>query len=374
MRAHDALLVIIMPSVLEEFIAKPPRERSGSRSANRFDYQLSWAFCLLLDLESENKDYFLVLDYHDDVVVFNSENLPTEADFYQIKTETQNHWTLTRLLSRASGSQFSILGKLYAHQINFGDKVRSLNFIAATQFSLETKAKPEGALLEHCLLSDLCNAALTKVGEALKKEHNLAAPPICNVATVFKTDSLSVHDHATHAEGKLSRHLKETFGDKPYHVSHAFNALIDELRRRNNYEGQLQSVTELSKEKAVGRKEFSSLIKKCAGAGERQKWQPIEQILIQEQIDIFTIKQYENAWATRELVRLDGSNAIIRQIQEIADQVVKELKEQIPAQPLRTFLDSCVTRCRERLPSIKVPVGDQDLLGAILSSITTPNP
>jgi hypothetical protein len=363
-----------MPSILDEFVAKPPRERSGSRSANRFDYQLSWAFCLLLDLERENKDYLIILDYHDDVVVFDSDTLPTVADFYQIKTETQNHWTLPRLLSRANGSQYSILGKLYAHQLNFGDKVRSLNFIATTQFSLQTNTKPEGVLLEHFLLSDLCNAALTKVGEALKKEHNLSAVPICHLATVFKTDSLSVKDHATHAEGRLSRHLKETFGDKPYHVSHAFNALIDELRRRNNYEGQLQSVAELSKEKALGRKEFSSLINKCAGAGERQKWLPIEQALIQEQLDIFTIKQYEHAWATRELVRLDTSNAIIRQIQDIADQTVKELRDQISAYPLRTFLDRCVARCRERLPAIRVPVSNEDVLGAILSSITTSIP
>jgi hypothetical protein len=358
--------------MFEEFIAKPPRERSGARSANRFDYQLSWAFCLLLDLESQSKDYFLVLDYHDDVVVFDSENLPTQADFYQIKTDTQSHWNLTNLLSRASGSQFSILGKLYAHKINFGNKVHSLNFVSNAQFSLQTQTNPDGALLENCLLSELSNAALAKVSEALQKEHNLTAPPICDVAIVFKTDSLSVRGHATHAEGKLSRHLTETFGEKPYHVSHAFKALIDELRRRNNYEGQLQSVADLSKYKAFGRREFSSLIKKCAVAGEYQKWQPIEQILIQEQVGFFTIQNYKRAWETRELVRLDSSNAVVKQIQDVADQTVKELKNQIPERPFSHFINCCIDLCRKRLPAIRVPVSDDDVLGAILSSLTTP--
>lgn len=360
-----------MPSLLEDFVAKPLRERSGPRSANRFDYQLSWAFCLLLDLESRGEDYLLVLDYHDDVVVFDSQSLPTRADFYQIKTDSQKHWTLARLLARAEGSQYSILGKLYAHHINFGDQVRSLNFVSNTQFSLRTRTHPKGILLESCFLSELCKAALTKVGNALKQEHSLVARPKCDVVTVFKTDSLSVKDHATHAEGRLSRHLKKTFGEKPYHVSHAFKALIDELRKRNNHEGQLRSVADLSKQKAIGRNEFASLIKQCAAAGERHKWQPIEQTLVQEGCDVFTIRRYAHAWATRELVRLDTSNTSVRHIQAIADQVVTELRHQISARPLQAFLNSSIARCRERLTAIRIPVSNDDLLGAILSSITT---
>ena len=54
----------------------------------------------MLDLEREDKDYLLVLDYHDDVVVFDSENQPTKADFYQVKTSTAKKWNLTSLLAK----------------------------------------------------------------------------------------------------------------------------------------------------------------------------------------------------------------------------------------------------------------------------------
>lgn len=40
-----------------------PREKSGPRSSNRFDFQKEWAICKLLELHQTDDDYLLVLDY-----------------------------------------------------------------------------------------------------------------------------------------------------------------------------------------------------------------------------------------------------------------------------------------------------------------------
>jgi hypothetical protein len=358
-----------MGLLLDEFIAKPPRERSGSRSANRFDYQLSWAFCLLLDLESQNKDYLLVLDYHDDVVVFDSEHSPSKADFFQVKTETKVNWTLERLLKQLEGNKLSILGKLYAHKIAFGEKVRSLNFITNARFHLQTASKPDGTVTESCLVSELCASALDELKNALMREHKLESQPSCDVVIGLRTDSLSL-DHKVHAEGKFSRFLREHFGHKSYGVvSHSFLALLEELRRRNNYEGQLGSAADISK-KSFGRTEFSLFLKKCAGAAARENWDPIQRMLIDEQVDIFTVQSFGRAWETRELVLLDTSDAIVRRTQMIADTTVEKLKAEYPTKPLKAFINRGVELCSAQLLGFEVPVSQDDILGAILSSIT----
>jgi hypothetical protein len=358
-----------MPSILEDFIAKPPRERSGSRSANRFDYQLSWAFCLLLDLESKNKDYLLVLDYHDDVVVFDSENSPSTADFFQVKTETKKNWTLDRLLSCVDGNKLSILGKLYAHKLSFGDNVQSLNFITNARFNVKTSAHPNGTITDNCLISELCDTALNDVKKALQKEHGLEVEPSCDEIIVLRTDLLSL-DHKTHAEGRFSQYLRDNFGDKTYKVvSHSFIALLEELRKRNNYEGLLNSKADIAK-KSFGHAEFSSFLKKCAGAAAREKWEPIQKMLIEEQLDIFSIKRFELAWETREMVLLDTSDAIVARTQQIAESVVQKLRSEFPAKPLRNFINRSVELCRAQLLGFEVPISEEDILGAILSSIT----
>ena len=67
-------------SILEAFVSSTPRERSGSRTQKRYDYQLCWALSMLIDLHQTQDAYLLVLDYHDDVVVFDAEVQPSHVD------------------------------------------------------------------------------------------------------------------------------------------------------------------------------------------------------------------------------------------------------------------------------------------------------
>ena len=76
---------------------KKPRETSGASSANRFSYQVNWALSKLIELHKQGKEYLIVLDFHDDVLVADSEAAPTTIDFYQVKTSRIKDWTLARL-------------------------------------------------------------------------------------------------------------------------------------------------------------------------------------------------------------------------------------------------------------------------------------
>jgi hypothetical protein len=358
-----------------DFIATKPSERSGPRSANRFDYQLSWAFCLLLDLESGNKDYLVVLDYHDDVVVFDSESSPSSAEFYQIKTDTRNKWTLPRLIERMNGSGHSILGKLYAHRINFGDKARQLSFVSNQCFRLKTTGAKDSVDIDGCRLSELCAEALKNVASKLQAEHGLSVAPAIGIEIALRRDEwLPATGHQTQAEGKLSRFLAEKFGERPYSTSHAFRALMDVLRRRNNSEDAIQSPTDLSRKKGIGHIEFSTLLARIAANSDSNKWARVESLLVRDGLQLVKLTRLKLAWGAREAQLLDLANSNVQDSQEQADSTLKELEATIPDATLVEWLSKGLEICRAKLQPLGVPYSDDQITGMLLSAITKIQP
>lgn len=53
--------------------------------ANRFDYQKDWALYKVLEFQLEDGNYVIVLDFHDDILILDSDISPDKIGFYQIK-------------------------------------------------------------------------------------------------------------------------------------------------------------------------------------------------------------------------------------------------------------------------------------------------
>ena len=50
-------------SSIEKLAQTRPKENAGSRSSNRFEYQINWGLDKLLKLEEGNEDYVMIFDY-----------------------------------------------------------------------------------------------------------------------------------------------------------------------------------------------------------------------------------------------------------------------------------------------------------------------
>ena len=88
---------------LRDLILNKPREASGAAAANRFDFQKNWALCKLFELHESSHDYVLILEHHEDVLVYFLDPSGTEsAECYQIKTKASHlpKWGLPELLKR----------------------------------------------------------------------------------------------------------------------------------------------------------------------------------------------------------------------------------------------------------------------------------
>jgi hypothetical protein len=354
-----------------KFVSTSPRERSGSRTQKRYDYQLCWAFCLLLDLHKASKDYLLVLDYHDDVVVFDSETTPTGIDFYQLKAKSRGTWTLKNLLKAEKGQQLSILGKLYAHRLEFGDFAKSGNIISNASFSVKHKDSPtKRKILEYCTTADLCWDALKEVSVALQREHDLSYCPLCDIDTVFRADNLSITEPRTHARGRFMEFIDAQKNTTHCPVSHAFNAIVSELQKRSSFDKQLSSVTDLLSKKGIGRTEFGELVARAQSAAEPARWNTIESQLTRDGADLFTVQRYRRAWETYEIQRLDPANAVLKKAQKLISKEIDSMLRQRRLSPLPAFVSDCVDQCFARMAKANLPLSNSNIQGIILSLLS----
>ena len=95
---------------------------AGSRSFNRFELQLSQTLHMAIELY-DSLNYLLVLDYYDDITLFDLDKDPLVVSYYQMKT-SQNEMTIDSAIEK------SWLAKLYTQLCRpEGWNVKELAFI-----------------------------------------------------------------------------------------------------------------------------------------------------------------------------------------------------------------------------------------------------
>jgi hypothetical protein len=245
-----------MGSLKDKLIANRPSNISGPRSANRFEYQKDWAICLLLKLYKEATDFLLILDYHDDVAVLDSEISPQYCSFYQIKTKDNEVWKLSDLLSKKADK--SIIAKLYEHKIRFSDSAKKLTIVSNSKLEIETIDGANSKEIEELSFSRFKKTELDKVCAALKNDFSLSEIPELKDVMYFYHSDLSLTDHADHTKGKIISFLKSQ-NSKADPIS-IYVALRDEVRRKNDSEFIVNDWNDLQYKKAIGFKEFDKFI------------------------------------------------------------------------------------------------------------------
>lgn len=72
-----------------------PREQAGADSYNRFEYQVHWIVCHIINKLHDNTECIVFCEYHDDMTEFSIDD--QQYQFYQIK---QRKTHLTGLLPK----------------------------------------------------------------------------------------------------------------------------------------------------------------------------------------------------------------------------------------------------------------------------------
>src|SRR5581483_2458192 len=161
-----------MADLKDLVVGLKPREKAGSRSADRSDYQKDWAICRLLVLHELNTDYLIAFDIFDDVVVLNSAAEPDRIAFFQVKTRESQAMRLSDLLRRKNGEGGplpSILGKLYYNRIAFPDHTEALTLVSNIPFDVKlSDPNAKSTSKRRLCCSELDPAEQRKIARQLK--------------------------------------------------------------------------------------------------------------------------------------------------------------------------------------------------------------
>ncbi|MFB0863415.1 DUF4297 domain-containing protein [Paenibacillus oleatilyticus] len=337
-------------------VRNKPRETSGSRSANRFDFQKDWAILKLFELHQYKDDYLLVLDYHDDVMVLDSEYDPQSAAFYQLKTKDNGVWKLNDIIKAKKGKKGllpSIIGKLYDCKLTFPNHTLSLTLVsnACFEISLQNHAG-KSTEKKSIRFTDIEQKDLNKIITAIKTEHALQNEPDFVEITFLEVTDLNIKDRETYMKGKLHEFL-ESMNPKngKFRLSLIYNAIFGEVKRKNDYEWSVSDFDEVKKHKGISRSQFQDMLSHFDIDDEfEQTWEEISKRLNSDKVDFKTILKLKAAWKELEIVQMDVANEYFQSQQLVIQEVLKE-KNELPTPHLyQDLVESVYAEYRQREP------------------------
>ena len=320
-------------SLRDTFTQIPPRENSGSTTSGRYDYQKNWSLMTLLEHHLSGNDYLFVFDFHDDMLVFDSEDDPDKVSFYQLKTnDTGKHWTLSELIKAKKKMNdtpsLSFIGKLYHNKINYPTVTKSLNFVSNVKFDLNLSDSTKSTDRTSICCSDLDSVLIDQICKKLIEEHKLQDKPDIEGILFLHVSGLSLDDQAVHMKGKISDFLEQYLPDKKYVAGAVYKSLYSEINRKTNYNKHIKTFDDMVKNKGIGRKYLQDHLNKIGLIQDYDKmWDTIEVRLNTEKAPLNLIKSIKANWIRFETDRMDNTNIPLNKIRSEISQIVLSLMD-----------------------------------------------
>lgn len=213
----------------DALVVVPQPERGGEIAQRGFDYQSCWALSQMLEYELESKDYVFIFEYHDDVLILDSEEHPQKLTFAQVKTK-ETHWTWAPLRNATQQKPISIVGKLFLHQKNFPNYEPQLLFVTNAYFSFYSGGK------SFFSVDDLIEKEKTNLEQKIHEQTGISKENINLSALKFVQSTLSLDDHITHLKGKVCQFIDKYYGSDCALNANALTSLLEfECRQKSKY-------------------------------------------------------------------------------------------------------------------------------------------
>lgn len=312
----------------DKIVSTKPREKSGSISASRFDFQKDWSICKLIEFHQTKSDYVIVFDWHEDLIIMDSEFNPQKVSFYQIKGKKSGNWTVAQLIKsekdKSGNPLLSIIGKLYDCKLKHEIETTSLNFVSNARFSVDLADKSTSTAKDEICIVELTTKDKTEITKKIKEEHTLTTDPVYEDITFLKVLDLSLDDSKTHTQGKITNFFDTLYPGKKLNAPTVYKMLFDEVKRRANYNKDILTYTELLSNKAIGRTQFDKIIE-ATGLGKDydEIWKRAEQILRTDGLLFQKSQALKQSWTQLELEKMNPNNdylqKLIKKIKSIAE-------------------------------------------------------
>lgn len=244
---------------------------SGSRAYNRLDFQISQAMLLVVEWY-DCEDFTIVMDFYDDVAVFEGENGP--VSFFQIKTD-EEPITIGTILGQ------NWLHELCRYLVQYADRVKEIALITSSPIKLK-----RGSLQKSDKSSALKLLQGEELSEFLKNVETAYGVSRLQIesALFYRCSLLGVRNHEKYAQGEFVNFLQsqyESIGVKLANtIASTIRGILQTAQKTESID-ENASEEEVKKCKGVTRTHIEKIIQDCVFV-EPLNWRDIERFAPKE--------------------------------------------------------------------------------------------
>jgi hypothetical protein len=300
-----------------DLFSSPPRETAGPNISTKFDYQKDWSLCKLIELELSGKDYLILFDFHEDLLICDSENSPCKADFFQLKCEDRSNWTISSLTTKNKKSKIkgSILGKLYLNKIRFADFVNSLNFVSNAPMEVKVSDGSNAKTFIRFSLNNLTNKDKDNLIKKLSNELKINKDKISTDIIFFEKTDLSPEDSSNHTKGKLLTFLETNYSHLVKYCPSIYDSLFRDIKIKSGYKKRINPSE--WKLKGISKSDFQSKLNNISpGPNNKETKDKIIDRLNTEGVSITKITSISQQIDSYFIVSQDKTNLVLFSLKE----------------------------------------------------------
>lgn len=262
-----------------DLVSTPMREHGAT--GDRYEFQAMWGLGLLFQWHDTKEDYAIVFEFHDDVALLNSSLEPSSIRFYQVKSKkTKGDWSLSDLLRRKKvktengvREKPSHIEKMFDSIDKFKKSVVSVDFISNKMCDFYTKQNAYS-------FRECGSEHFQKIVSSVKRAYPTATE--AEISRLgFEQTHLSLGDVITHTKGKLQAFIAEHLGDDIiFNPETAYRAIIDDCRRKANFQGDVTSLQQAIRDKGITRANVEHWLDTIGKSSRAPDWRDIASRLV----------------------------------------------------------------------------------------------
>jgi hypothetical protein len=327
------------------------REKAGASTFDKYSFQYHWALFRVITNHSDQKEYAVIIELHEDVVVSNSLEVDkAKFEFNQVKTNNASFNTYQLVKKKKSGS--SVLGKLIKGITGkpYASKIDTLNLIATQKFNLELEKKDVD--LKIIRKEDLSKGQLADLEKELKKEIDLDELP-SNLRFIFS--DLPDSNYQEILIGIISRVITSLFPGSYYNSESIYTLLIDELYRKGRVTYDFAKWDELLKNKALTSLQVTKVINDFTNIKDEAKIEAeFNNICFEMGLKSIQAKKLKRSFDRYKRQRISNSSTLQKDTTSFfVDQIEKAINDGI--QELTILIDriftSAPTKIKKQFPT-----------------------
>lgn len=240
---------------------------SGSMSYNRFEMQVSQTLHMAIEI-FDNLDYLFVLDYYDDITIFDKESDPETVSYFQMKTNEES-------ISINTAITKDWLVKMYTQLENTDWLVKELGLITNCPLVISVTTKKDNGkngkerklfTSEKTSFMEFNPVTISKIKEDIARKKGIDVNSVDLTKFFHIRTTLSIPSHREIVEQEMGDFLHSKYPRITIDsVKAIFGAMMEILTRRQQYEllDDSASFLEVRNKKGVSKRDFERVIEEA---------------------------------------------------------------------------------------------------------------